>query len=48
MRRALTGATHNAVLNTEAQLELEVGSLDEHGGDRRAADDAQLHLHQVL
>ena len=44
----VTGVTHNAVLNTEAQLELEVGSLDEHSGDRRTADDAQLHLHQGL
>lgn len=40
--------THNAVLNTEAELELEIRSLDEDSGDRRAAYNTQLHLHLIL
>lgn len=40
--------THNAVLHAEAQLELEIGPLDEDSGDRRAAHDAQFYLHLVL
>lgn len=40
--------THNAILHAEAELELEVGSLDEYGGDGGAAHDAQFHLHLVL
>ena len=40
--------THNAVLNAEAELKLQVGPLDEDGGDRRAAHNTQLYLHLVL
>lgn len=43
-----SGFTHDAILNAEAELELEVGSLDEDGGDGRAAHDAQLYLHLIL
>lgn len=42
------GFTHNAVLNAEAELILEVRSLDENGGNRRAAYDTQLYFHLIL
>lgn len=40
--------THNAVLHAETQLELEIRSLDEDGGDGRAAHDAEFDLHLIL
>ena len=40
--------TYDAILYTEAQLVLEVGSFDEDSGDRRTANNVQLHLHLVL
>lgn len=40
--------THNSVLHAEAQLVLEVWPLDEDRGDRRAADDVELHLRLIL
>lgn len=43
-----TGFTYDAVLNTEAELKLEVGSFDEDCGDGRAAHDTQLYLHLIL
>lgn len=42
------GFTHYAVLYTEAELILEVRSLDEDCSNRRAADNAQLHFHLIL
>lgn len=42
------GQTHDPVLHAEAQLVLEVGPLDEDCGDRRTADDVELHLSLVL
>lgn len=40
--------THNAILHTETKLELEIRSLDEDSGDRRAAHNAQLYLQLIL
>lgn len=40
--------THNAVLHAETQLELEIGSLDEDGGDGGAAHNAEFDLHLIL
>lgn len=40
--------THNAILHTETQLVLEVWSLNENCGYRRAAYDVQLHLHLIF
>lgn len=40
--------TYNAILNTEAELELEIRPLDEYSGHRRAADNTQFNLHLIL
>lgn len=40
--------TYDAVLDTEAQLILQIWSLDEDCGDRRATDNVHLHLNLVL
>ncbi len=36
--------TYNAVLHTEAQLKLGIWPPDNRHGDRRAVDDAELHI----
>lgn len=40
--------THDAILNTEAELKLKVRSLDEDSGDRRAAHNTQLYFDLIL
>lgn len=40
--------THDSILHAEAQLVLEVWTLDEDGGDRGTADNVELHLCLVL
>lgn len=42
------GFTHDAILHTETELELEIRSLDEDSGDRRAAHNTQFHFHLIL
>lgn len=42
------GRTHNSILHAEAQLVLEVWTLDEDRGDWGAADNVELYLCLVL
>lgn len=44
----ITPRTHDAVLHAEAELELEIGPLDEDGGDGGAAHNAEFDLHLIL